>query len=80
MPSPPRGEGTPRARPALPPHEASRAAAGYRLIRGGERERLAGDPAFSGAFLPPQQRRRSAPASSVTPALLHRAVGTVLCP
>lgn len=71
VPSLPRGEGTPRARPVLPPHEATRAAAGYRLIRGGERERPAGDLAFSGAFLPSQQRRRSALASSVTPALLH---------
>ena len=71
VPSPLRGEGTRRARPALPLHKASQAAAGYLFIRGGERERPAGDLAFSGAFLPSQQRRRSAPASSVTPVLLH---------
>lgn len=74
------GRGPPRAQPALPLREAPRAAAGHRLIRGGERERPAGARAFCGAFLPSRWRRRSALASSVTTALLQGSVGAVLCP
>lgn len=48
--------GDPACSAGAAPHDASRAAAGSQLIRGGERERPAGDPAFSGAFFPSWQR------------------------
>lgn len=62
------------------PRAATRAGTGQRLIRRGERERPAAALAWRGASLPSRRRRRSAPASSVTAALLRGCEGAALCP
>lgn len=62
------------------PRAATRVGTGHRLIRRGERERPAAALACRGASLPSRRRRRSAPASSVTTALLRGCEGAALCP